>query len=317
MRPWLEEKFANPHSPAQLGRAKRRRRSRSRGSRSTGDRLRRRKRRLHRQRDRGAQLGAEGHGRESADGRNRIVTVATEHAAVLDTCEWLAGQGHRSDDAAGRAGRPGRPRAASSESSTTGVLLVAAMLVNNEIGVIQPIAEIAAHGARGRRVDAVRCGAGLGRVDDSAKAPTSSRSPRTRSTGPRGSARCGCATGASRRRCIHGGGQERGLRSGTLSPALCVGLRRGGEARCRALRPRLRPCPAAVGRRCSGPGPGWTINGSIAHRYHGNLNIRRDGVDAARLIADLRGLAFSARFGLRQRIRSAEPRASRTGSRLS
>jgi cysteine desulfurase len=40
-------------------------------------------------------------------------------------------------------------------------------------------------------------------------------------------------------------------------------------------------------------GPGWTINGSTAHRYHGNLNIRREGVDAARLIADLRDIAFS------------------------
>ena len=40
-------------------------------------------------------------------------------------------------------------------------------------------------------------------------------------------------------------------------------------------------------------GPGWTVNGSTAHRYHGNLNIRREGVDAARLIADLRDIAFS------------------------
>jgi cysteine desulfurase len=39
--------------------------------------------------------------------------------------------------------------------------------------------------------------------------------------------------------------------------------------------------------------PGWTINGSTAHRYRGNLNIRREGVDAARLIADLRDVAFS------------------------
>jgi cysteine desulfurase len=40
-------------------------------------------------------------------------------------------------------------------------------------------------------------------------------------------------------------------------------------------------------------GPGWTINGGTQCRYHGNLNIRRDGVDAARLLADLRGIAFS------------------------
>ena len=40
-------------------------------------------------------------------------------------------------------------------------------------------------------------------------------------------------------------------------------------------------------------GPGWIINGSTAHRHHGNLNIRRDGIDAARLLADLRDIAFS------------------------
>jgi cysteine desulfurase len=40
-------------------------------------------------------------------------------------------------------------------------------------------------------------------------------------------------------------------------------------------------------------GAGWTVNGSTEQRYHGNLNIRADGVDAARLIADLREVAFS------------------------
>ena len=40
-------------------------------------------------------------------------------------------------------------------------------------------------------------------------------------------------------------------------------------------------------------GQGWIINGSQTDRYHGNLNIRRDGLDGARLISDLRNLAFS------------------------
>jgi cysteine desulfurase len=40
-------------------------------------------------------------------------------------------------------------------------------------------------------------------------------------------------------------------------------------------------------------GPGWVINGSTSHRYKGNLNIRRQGLDGARLIADLRDIAFS------------------------
>jgi cysteine desulfurase len=40
-------------------------------------------------------------------------------------------------------------------------------------------------------------------------------------------------------------------------------------------------------------GPGWSVNGSLKQRYHGNINIRRGGLDAARLIADLRDIAFS------------------------
>jgi cysteine desulfurase len=40
-------------------------------------------------------------------------------------------------------------------------------------------------------------------------------------------------------------------------------------------------------------GPHWTINGSVSHRYPGNLNIRREGVDAARILADERQIAFS------------------------
>jgi cysteine desulfurase len=39
---------------------------------------------------------------------------------------------------------------------------------------------------------------------------------------------------------------------------------------------------------------GWTINGSADHRYPGNLNVRRDGLDVARLMSDLRDVAFSA-----------------------
>jgi len=40
-------------------------------------------------------------------------------------------------------------------------------------------------------------------------------------------------------------------------------------------------------------GPGWIVNGSLEQRYHGNLNIRREGLDAARLISDLRDIAMA------------------------
>jgi len=92
---------------------------------------------------------------------------------------------------------------------------------------------------------------------------------------------------------IHGGGQERGLRSGTLSPQLCVGFGAAAKlAQSRADRDydHVEKLWAAA---VKALGPGWIINGSTDHRYHGNLNIRREGVDAARLLADLRDIAFS------------------------
>jgi cysteine desulfurase len=92
---------------------------------------------------------------------------------------------------------------------------------------------------------------------------------------------------------LHGGGQEQGMRSGTLSPALCVGF---GEA-ARVAMDRVEQDHLHVERlfqiAVDGLGSGWTVNGSIDARYHGNLNIRRDGIDAARLMAELRNVAFS------------------------
>jgi cysteine desulfurase len=92
---------------------------------------------------------------------------------------------------------------------------------------------------------------------------------------------------------IHGGGQEKGLRSGTLSPALCVGFGAAAalaDERTTRDYDHVQKLWAAATRAL---GDRWTINGSTEHRYHGNLNIRRDGVDAARVMAELRDIAFS------------------------
>jgi cysteine desulfurase len=91
---------------------------------------------------------------------------------------------------------------------------------------------------------------------------------------------------------MHGGGQEAGLRSGTLSPALCAGF---GVA-ARLMRERAEQDHAHVEtlwRRALTLFEGWTLNGSADARYHGNLNIRREGLDGARLLSDCRDVAFS------------------------
>ena len=83
-----------------------------------------------------------GRSRRRSKGRNRIITLATEHAAVLDTCEWLAGQGVDLTvlpvEPDGRLDLELLARELDER-----VLLVAVMQVNNEIGVTQPISEIA------------------------------------------------------------------------------------------------------------------------------------------------------------------------------
>ncbi len=216
----------------------------------------------------------------------RIVTVATEHAAVLDTAHWMAKGGHDVTilpvDGAGVVDADG----VSAETD-----LLAVMLVNNEIGTVQPVAEIAAR-AKGALVlcDAVQ---GFGRVtipDGCDMIAVSAH----KIHGPKGIGTLWVRDGVTLDPLIHGGGQEGGLRSGTLSPALCAGF--GAAA---ALAKARKADDAAHVEHLwalatARLGSEWTINGSTEARYHGNLNIRRDGLDAARLISGLRDIAFSA-----------------------
>ena len=92
---------------------------------------------------------------------------------------------------------------------------------------------------------------------------------------------------------IHGGGQQVGLRSGTLSPMLCVGF---GAAAGLASQNREKDIlhVNSLSRYVESQFQDWIINGDRQTRYRGNLNIRRDGVDANRLISDVREVAFSA-----------------------
>ena len=223
--------------------------------------------------------------------RKRIITVATEHAAVLDTCEWLSAYGM--DLTILPVGEDGRLDLELLERELDDrTLLVAVMLVNNEIGVLQPVTQIAemAHGVGALMLcDAVQ---GLGRVripDGPDLVAVSAH----KIHGPKGIGALWMREGCEPAPLIHGGGQERGMRSGTLSPQLCVGF--GAAAKLAAERCDRdydhvqRLWAAAI----HALGPNWTINGSIGHRYFGNLNIRRDGIDAARLLADLREIAFS------------------------
>jgi cysteine desulfurase len=291
MHPWIEERFANPHSPSRWGREAEAaiEVARSQVEKTTG--LKDGKIAFTGGATEALNWALKGTVEKAPKGRNRIITVATEHAAVLDSCEWLAEQG--TDLTVLPVGPDGRlDLDLLDRELDKRVLLVAVMQINNEIGVTQPISEIAdmAHGAGALMLcDAVQA---FGRVD-LCKGPDLVAISAHKIHGPKGIGALWMKKSAEPAPFIHGGGQERGLRSGTLSPQLCVGF--GAAAKLAEERANRdydhveRLWRAAV----KALGPGWIINGSIDHRYKGNLNIRREGVDAARLLADLRDIAFS------------------------
>ena len=291
MRPWIEEQFANPHSPSRWGREAAAAIEVARGQVKRAIGL------------DGGSVAFTGSATESINwairgtlekalpGRNRIVTIATEHAAVLDTCEWLERQGVEVTYLPVE--HDGLVRMEEVEAALDErVAIVAAMLVNNEIGVIQPVGEIASLAqAAGALMlcDAVQ---GLGRVTIP-QGPDLVAVSAHKVHGPKAIGALWMKQGAEPAPLIHGGGQERGLRSGTLSPALCAGF---GVA-AKLVSDRKQEDGEHVRRlwqvACTELSSGWEINGSTEHRYCGNLNLRRPGLDGARLIADLRGLAFS------------------------
>ncbi|WP_327754661.1 cysteine desulfurase family protein [Sphingobium sp. SJ10-10] len=219
-----------------------------------------------------------------------IVTVATEHAAVLDTVE---AQGRAGRDVAilpvGSDGLVDLDQAA--KAIRPGVALVAVMLVNNEIGVIQPVAELAelAHRAGALFLcDAVQ---GYGRVPIPPLCDMVAISAH-KIHGPKGVGALWLREGVDLTPVIHGGGQEGGLRSGTLSPALCAGF----GAAARLMRERAETDRAHVESLWTAARDlfsQWTLNGSETCRYPGNLNLRRAGVDGARLLSECRDVAFS------------------------
>ncbi|WP_242147066.1 cysteine desulfurase family protein [Sphingomonas sp. BAUL-RG-20F-R05-02] len=219
-----------------------------------------------------------------------IVTLASEHAAVLDTVEAVRCGGREA--LVLPVNRDGRVEPDHVAASGTG--LVAAMLVNNEIGTIQPIAALAARAKAAGAVmlcDAVQ---GFGRVPLPHGCDLIAISAH-KIHGPKGVGALWIRDGIVLTPLLHGGGQEEGGRSGTLSPALCVGF---GVAALLA-QDRYAPDAAHADRLFDASldrfaARGWMLNGSAEHRYKGNLNVRRDGLDVARLMSQLRDIAFSA-----------------------
>jgi cysteine desulfurase len=227
----------------------------------------------------------------AGQGRDQIAIIDTEHAAVRDTALWYRTQGFETTllpvDADGLIVLEQLEACLGPKTA-----LVGAMLVNNEIGTIQPVGQITemAHRAGALMLcDAVQ---GFGRIDLPQQADLIALSGH-KIYGPKGIGALWVRDGIEVPPLIHGGGQEQGIRSGTLSPALCAGL--GVAAKlCAERREADRAHIIGLADKARSLFGDWTVNGSLDQRYSGNLNIRRDGLDVARLMSDVRGVAFSA-----------------------
>ena len=216
-------------------------------------------------------------------GEKRVAASAIEHGAVLDCLDALGGE---------RLAVAAEGVIAGDIALPEQIGLLAVMHVNNEIGTVQPVARLAerAHAAGALLLcDAVQS---YGRLP-LPEGPDLIAISAHKIHGPKGVGALWVRDGVSLEPLIHGGGQEQGLRSGTLSPALCAGFGAAAEL----ARGRMENDAAhveALWTRARALFAEWTLNGSAEQRYHGNLNLRRDGLDVARLMSDVRDVMFSA-----------------------
>lgn len=232
--------------------------------------------------------------------RQHFITAATEHKAVIDTTEALKATGARTTvlpvDVRGTVSLIDLEAALSSDSR-----LVSIMAANNETGTIGPVKEAAAL-AHSRGVlfhsDATQFVGKLPiSVDDLGIDFMSFSSHKI--YGPKGIGALYVRRGrrSALAPLIHGGGHERGLRSGTLNVPGCVGFGRA----CRIAATRvtqeaesLRSLRDALEHRLLSLVPGSSVNGHVGSRLPNISNIHFGGVDADSLMLAMPDVAVSS-----------------------
>ncbi|MGH2820209.1 MAG: cysteine desulfurase family protein [Actinomycetota bacterium] len=233
---------------------------------------------------------------------DHIVVTAFEHHAVLDSAEWLRRQGFEVEVVGvGRDGLISPQEVAA--AVRPGTLLVSVMAVNNEIGTIQPIQEIAAAVKQANpstlvHTDAVQA-LGNVAVDVDAWGVDLAAFAGHKLGGPKGVGALFVRAHTPLDSVLHGGGQERGLRSGTLNVAGIAGLGTAAEIAAREVEEKSERLLKLRSRLHEGIGvaiPEVVVNGDIDRRVAGNLNVcipRADG-ETLLLLLDQAGIACSS-----------------------
>jgi cysteine desulfurase len=231
---------------------------------------------------------------------NRVVASAVEHHAVLDSVEWLGThEGAQITwlpvDAAGRV-----DPSALSATSLDDVAVISVQWANNEVGTVQPIAELAAAAAAAGvpfHTDAVQA-VGQVPVDFAASGAAALTLTGHKLGGPVGVGALLLGRDVAATPLLHGGGQERDVRSGTLDTAGVVAFSVAVETAVKSQQEyaaRVGTLRDGLIARVREVVPDAIYNGDPVHRLPGNAHFSFPGCegDALLLLLDAQGIACS------------------------
>ncbi len=234
------------------------------------------------------------------DRKNHIVTTVTEHKCVLDTCRHLEQQGFEVTYLPVQ--KNGlidleQLRAAITDKT----VVVSIMAVNNEIGVIQPLAEIGKICREKKTFFHTDAAQAVGKIPLDVEAMNIDMMSISghKIYGPKG---IGALYVRRKPRVrlvalIHGGGQERGFRSGTLPTPLCVGLGEAAEICSKEMEgeaKRLKTLQERMLKGLQAKLPEIYVNGDLERRIPGNLNISFAYVEGESLMMGIKSLSVSS-----------------------
>lgn len=232
---------------------------------------------------------------------NHLVTTTIEHHGVLDVAEWLEHEGLEVTHVPVDRGGLVDPDAIAS-AARPGTIVASVMAVNNEVGTIQDIAAIAAALKKASpqtmfHTDAVQA---LGNVpvDVHAWGADLAAFSAHKLGGPKGTGALFVRTGVPVAPVIHGGGHERGLRSGTLNVAGIAGFGVAAEIAAKEVHEKAERVGKMRDRLLEGLRvaiPDLIVNGTTKQRIPGNLNISIPGTEGETLLLllDQAGIAVS------------------------
>lgn len=231
---------------------------------------------------------------------NHIITTKIEHHAILHTCQWLEKQGFEVTYLDVDENGTVSPEAVEAAIRPT-TILISVMFANNEIGTIEPIAEIGAvakkHGIL-FHTDAVQAFGQVPIQVDEMNIDMLSASGH-KLNGPKGIGFLYIRKGVKIRSFIHGGAQERKRRAGTENVPGIVGLGKAVELACATMEQRiLQECALRdhMIRRIENEIPYAKLNGERSKRLPNNINVcfRFIEGESMLIMLDMKGICASS-----------------------